>query len=155
MNDFAGYSSRPSFLCSVKEDTKTLPNSPSVKTPVSRRDSKNSYNCAIYSLISLFFTLRLIPRNIIIISYPIFFLLSLGDVTAHVRVQDWPSRERLGTRLISHDASLIKLPINARDPISSHQFNRDATCFADKTFCTFAVSIYLRFSVYYFKYIYC
>ena len=23
----------------------------------------------------------------------------LGDVTAHSRVQDWPSRERLGTRL--------------------------------------------------------
>ena len=51
---------------------------------------------------------------------------------------------------------IIKLP-NARDPISSHQFDRDATveqqwkatCFADKTFCTFAVSIYLRFSFYY------
>ena len=26
---------------------------------------------------------------------------SLGDVTAHGRVQDWPSRERLGTRLAS------------------------------------------------------
>ena len=25
--------------------------------------------------------------------------VSLGDVTAHGRVQDWPSRERLGTRL--------------------------------------------------------
>ena len=24
--------------------------------------------------------------------------VSLGDVTAHGRVQDWPSRERLGTR---------------------------------------------------------
>ena len=42
----------------------------------------------------------------------------------------------------------------------SYQFNRDvtveqrwkATCFADKTFCTFAVSIYLRFSFYYSKY---
>ena len=57
---------------------------------------------------------------------------------------------------------IIKLP-NARDPISSHQFDRDATveqrwkatCFADKTFCTFAVSIYLRFSFYYSKYISC
>ena len=27
--------------------------------------------------------------------------VSLGDVTAHGRVQDWPSRERLGTRLAS------------------------------------------------------
>ena len=44
-----------------------------------------------------------------------------------------------------------------------YQFNRDvtveqqwkATCFADKTFCTFAVSIYLRFSFYYSKYISC
>ena len=25
--------------------------------------------------------------------------VSLGDITAHGRVQDWPSRERLGTRL--------------------------------------------------------
>ena len=45
----------------------------------------------------------------------------------------------------------------------SYQFNRDATVeqrwkatsFADKTFCTFAVSIYLRFSFYYSKYISC
>ena len=45
----------------------------------------------------------------------------------------------------------------------SDQFNRDATveqrwkvtCVADKTFCTFAVSIYLRFSFYYSKYISC
>ena len=44
-----------------------------------------------------------------------------------------------------------------------YQFNRDvtieqqckATCFADKTFCTFAVSIYLWFSFYYSKYISC
>ena len=57
---------------------------------------------------------------------------------------------------------ITKLP-NARDPISSHEFNRDATveqrwkatCFAAKTFCTFAVSIYLRFSFYYSKYISC
>ena len=46
---------------------------------------------------------------------------------------------------------------------SEHTFNRDATVeqrwkatsFADKTFCTFAVSIYLRFSFYYSKYISC
>ena len=51
---------------------------------------------------------------------------------------------------------IIKLP-NALDPISSHQFNRDATveqrwkatCFADKTFCTFAVMIFvLLFQIY-------
>ena len=44
-----------------------------------------------------------------------------------------------------------------------YQFNKDvtveqqckATCSADKTFCTFAVSIYLRFSFYYSKYISC
>ena len=32
-------------------------------------------------------------------------LLPLGDVTAHVRVQDWPSGERLGTRLVTHIVS--------------------------------------------------
>ena len=39
------------------------------------------------------------------VAYYFFWLIfcsrrvSLGDVTAHGRVQDWPSRERLGTRL--------------------------------------------------------
>ena len=33
--------------------------------------------------------------------------VSLGDVTAHGRVQDWPSRERLGTRLLPEYISRI------------------------------------------------
>ena len=35
--------------------------------------------------------------------------VSLGDVTAHGRVQDWPSRERLGTRLASNQVVEICL----------------------------------------------
>ena len=31
-NDFVGYSPHPSFTCSVRKDTRTLPNIPSMKT---------------------------------------------------------------------------------------------------------------------------
>ena len=65
---------------------------------------------------------------------------------------------------ISHDATLhtILLSFRTRMMLSVQQ-ERDsrtaveikATCFADKTFCTFAVSIYLRFSFYHSKYISC
>ena len=51
----------------------------------------------------------------------------------------------------------------ASERMWSYQFTRDvtverqlkATCFPDKTFCTFAVSTFLRFSCYYSKYISC
>ena len=39
-NDFAGYSPHPSFICSVKKDTRTLPNIPSVKTSQQKRLEK-------------------------------------------------------------------------------------------------------------------
>ena len=39
-NDSAGYSPHPSFMCSVKYDTRTLPNIPSMKTSQQKRLEK-------------------------------------------------------------------------------------------------------------------
>ena len=78
-NDFARYSPHPSFICSVKRDTRTQGHCQTFHQwrPVSRRDRKNRYNCVMYSYISqTVFTLWLIPTIIIIIiSYPIFQLI--------------------------------------------------------------------------------
>ena len=40
MIDFAGYSPHPSFKCSVKKDTRTLPNITSMKTSQQKRLEK-------------------------------------------------------------------------------------------------------------------
>ena len=51
-NDFARYSPHPSFICSVKRDTRTQGHCQTVHQwrPVSRRDWKNRYNCAMYHI---------------------------------------------------------------------------------------------------------
>ena len=44
---------------------------------------------------------------------------SFGDVTAHGRFQDWPSRERLGTRL-SNVSFLLSLKASLKDTIENY-----------------------------------
>ena len=58
--------------------------------------------------------LRLVPRRSLLIPLSARSLgesgpVSLGDVTAHGRVQEWPSRERLGTRLDGTESASIIL----------------------------------------------
>ena len=51
-NDFARYSSHPSFICSVKKDTRTLPNIPSMKTSQQKRLEKYVQLCNVFIYIT-------------------------------------------------------------------------------------------------------
>ena len=46
-NDFVGYSPHPSFICSVRRDTRTLPNIPSMKTSQQLRLEKKVQLCNV------------------------------------------------------------------------------------------------------------
>ena len=51
-NDFARYSPHPSFICSVKRDTRTLPNIPSMKTSQQKRPEKSVQLCNVFIYIT-------------------------------------------------------------------------------------------------------
>ena len=80
--------------------------------------------------------------------------------TVHIQKNSWIDK---GGNFMYPMMHRFILYYQASERTWCYQFNRDvtveqqwkATCFADKTFCTFAVSIYLRFSFYYSKYISC
>ena len=76
-NDFAGYSPvvHVHYMFSYMLYVQLyVPKDSISKDQSAEETEENKYNCTIYSFTSLFFTLRLIPR-IVIISYAIFQLI--------------------------------------------------------------------------------
>ena len=51
-HDFVGYSPHPSFIWSVKKDTRTLPNIPSMKTSKQKRLEKQVQLCNVFIYIT-------------------------------------------------------------------------------------------------------